>query len=83
MEKWGASLILKYPPPLDPANPLYYRRVFSISKIYVSRKLDQGGGAIFSKLKKMSGQTPVWKNYTQISWGQGHLIILKYLHHVT
>ena len=45
----------------------------------------RGGGTIFSKPKKMSGQTPVLKKYAQMTFkmGQGHLIILKYLHHVT
>ena len=74
MEKWGASLFLKlkYVPPLDPANPLYYRRVLSIYTIYVSGKLGQGGGGtIFSKPKKMSGQTPVWKKYTQMAFKMG------------
>ena len=26
-----------------------------------------GGGVIFSKPQKMSGQTPVWKKYTQMT----------------
>ena len=46
MEKWGASLFLKwkYVPPPDPANPLYYRCVLPIYTIYVSGKLGHGGG---------------------------------------
>ena len=40
----------------------------------------------------MSGQNPVWKKYTQMNlkmelmtleMGQGHIIIVKYLHHAT
>ena len=51
-------------PHLDPANALYYRRVLPIYTIYISGKLGRGGGgvAIFTKPKKMSGQTPVWNN---------------------
>ena len=49
------------------ANNLYHRLILSIYTIYVSGKLDQGGGgggeggarAIFSKPKKMRGQNPV------------------------
>ena len=60
----------------------------SIYTIFVSGKLGQGGGGgwtIFSKPKEMSDQTPVWKNILKwpLKWGQGRLIILKYLHHVT
>ena len=64
---------IKYAPPFDPANPLYYRRVLSIYTIYVSGKLGQGGGggAIFSKPQKMSGQTPVWKKYTLMTFKMG------------
>ena len=48
METWGASLFLKqkYVSPLDPANPLYYKRVLSIYTICVSSKLGQGGNDI-------------------------------------
>ena len=72
------------PPPLDPANPLYCRRVLSIYTIYmyVSGKV---GGTIFSKSQKMSGQTPVWKKYTQMtfkmgSWSPNHSQIFASCH---
>ena len=66
----------------DPANPLCYRRVLSIYTIYVSGKLGQGRGgglgrvegALFSKPKKMNGQTPVWKKKnTQMTFKMGSM----------
>ena len=46
--------------PLDQADPLYFRCVLHIYTIYVSEKLGKGGlGTIFSKPKKVSGQTLV------------------------
>ena len=65
------------PPPTphpNPANPLYCRRVLSIYTICVSGKLVQGvggRGTIFSKPKKMSGQTPEWKKYIQMTFKMG------------
>ena len=48
MEKWGASLFLKwkYVPPIDPSNPLQHRIILSIYTIYVSRKLGQWGWGV-------------------------------------
>ena len=43
-------LILKYVPPLDPANPLYFILIWYIDTTYVSGKLGPGGEHT-SKLK--------------------------------
>ena len=51
--KIGSSpfLILKYVPPLDPANPLYCILIWYIDIMHVSGKLGPGGGGHTSKLK--------------------------------
>ena len=68
-----------FPPPFDPANPLYYRRVLSIYTIYVSGKLGQGGNDIPKAEEDEWSDSSMEKIYSN----EGHLIILKYLHHVT
>ena len=62
-------------PPLEQANPLYNRLILSIYTKYVNEKLDQGEGVgkIFSKPKKMSGQNPVWKKFTQMTLKMGSM----------
>ena len=67
MEKmrWFTIFKIKVCSHLDPASPLYYRRVLS-SALAGSR-----WGTIFSKPKKMSGQTPVWRKYTQMTFKMG------------
>ena len=65
-----------FPPPTPTLTQqnLYTIDVYCLYTIYVSGKLGQGGGevgTIFSKPQKMSFQTPVWKQYTQMNFKIG------------
>ena len=50
---------------------LYTIDVYCLVTQYIKGEAGSRGGMIFSKPKKMSGQTPVWKKYTQLSFKMG------------
>ena len=45
------SNIKVYPPPPDPANPLYCILIWYIDTIYISGKLGPGGGGTYLKIE--------------------------------
>ena len=61
IRKIGSSpfSILKYVPPLDPANPLYCILIWYIDTTYVSGKLGPGAGGTYFKIE--NGDDPIFK----------------------
>ena len=70
MEKWGASLFLKwqYPPPPWPRKSFILQTYDIYLHNICKQEAGSSGAAIFSKPKKICGQNPVWKNILKQHW---------------